>query len=51
MVDDIQVNDGTVCVTVNLPADHQFAASIREDIESKLGPRWDVDEVIVEFTE
>jgi hypothetical protein len=36
---------------VDLPADHQFAKAIREDIEEKLRPLWDVKEVRVEFTE
>ena len=51
MITDIQVEDGTVRVAVNLPKDHQFAPSIGEDIKEKIEPRWDVDEVIVEFTE
>ena len=51
MITDIQVQDGTVRVAVDLPRDHQFAPSIGEDIKDKIEPRWDVDEVIVEFTE
>jgi NifU-like protein involved in Fe-S cluster formation len=51
MVTDIQVEDGTVRVVVDLPKDHQFAPSIGEDIREKIEPRWDVNEVIVEFTE
>jgi nitrogen fixation NifU-like protein len=51
LVKDIEVVDGTVRVVVDLPQDHQFAPSIREDIVDKLEPRWDVDEVMVEFTE
>jgi hypothetical protein len=51
MITDIQVQEGTVRVVVDLPQDHQFAPSIGEDIKEKIEPRWDVDEVIVEFTE
>jgi hypothetical protein len=35
---------------MDLPADHQFANTIREDIESKISPLWDVKEVKVEFS-
>ena len=51
LVKEVEVKDGTVRVVLDLPEDHQFAAAIREDIVDKLEPRWDVDEVIVEFTE
>jgi NifU-like protein involved in Fe-S cluster formation len=51
LVKGIEVKDGTVRVALDLPEDHQFAAAIREDIVDKLESRWDVDEVIVEFTE
>jgi nitrogen fixation NifU-like protein len=50
LVKDIEISDGTVRVAIDLPADHQFAASIREDIVNKLESRWDVDNVAVEFT-
>ncbi len=51
LVEGIAVEDGTVRVRLNLPADHQFAAAIEEDIVDKLEPRWDVEHVIVDFTE
>jgi len=51
MIKDIQIEDGTVRVSVDLPAHHQFAPNIREEIVEKIEPRWDVDKVIVEFTE
>jgi nitrogen fixation NifU-like protein len=51
VVEDIEVADGTVRVVLDLPADHQFAANIREEIMEKIEPLWDVDEVVVEFTE
>jgi nitrogen fixation NifU-like protein len=49
VVKDIEVADGVVRVSIDLPADHQFAANIREEIMDKLEPRWDVREVAVEF--
>jgi NifU-like protein involved in Fe-S cluster formation/metal-sulfur cluster biosynthetic enzyme len=51
MISDIQIKDGTVRVAVDLPADHQFAPNIRDEIVEKIEPRWDVERVIVEFTE
>ena len=51
MVHEVQITDGTVRVVVDLPADHQFAATIREGIVEKIEPLWDVKKVIVEFTE
>ncbi|MBC7250235.1 MAG: iron-sulfur cluster assembly scaffold protein [Anaerolineae bacterium] len=51
IVRDIEVSDGKVRVAIDLPADHQFAANIREEIIEKIEPLWDVDEVVVEFTE
>jgi NifU-like protein involved in Fe-S cluster formation/metal-sulfur cluster biosynthetic enzyme len=51
LVKGIEVNNGVVRIVIDLPADHQFAANIREDIADKLGHLWDVKEVKVEFTE
>jgi len=51
VVKDIGVSDGTVRVELDLPSDHQFAANIREEIMEKIEPLWDVDRVVVEFTE
>ena len=51
VVTDIEVADGTVRVVLDLPSDHQFAANIREEITEKIEPLWDVDKVVVEFTE
>jgi NifU-like protein involved in Fe-S cluster formation len=51
MITDIQIDEGTVRVAVDLPAHHQFAPNIREEIVEKIEPRWDVEHVIVEFTE
>jgi len=51
LVKEIEVADGTVRVVLDLPEGHQFASSIREDIVEKLGSRWDVEKVVVVFTE
>jgi len=51
VVKDIELSDGTVRVVIGLPADHQFAANIREEIMEKIEPLWDVEKVIVEFAE
>jgi nitrogen fixation NifU-like protein len=51
LVQTIEVKKGTVRVVVDLPANHQFASSIKEEIREKIEPLWDVKEVIVEFTE
>lgn len=51
VVSSIEVTDGTVRVVIDLPSDHQFAANIREEIAEKIEPLWDVDKVVVKFTE
>ena len=51
MVREVEITDGTVRVVVDLPADHQFAATIREGIVENIEPLWDVKRVIVEFSE
>jgi NifU-like protein involved in Fe-S cluster formation len=51
MITGIEVEDGTVRISVDLPERHQFAPSIGEDIREKIEPRWDVKKVVVEFTD
>ena len=51
LVKETEVSAGTVRVVIDLPADHQFANNIREEIVDKVEPLWDVERVIVEFTE
>jgi nitrogen fixation NifU-like protein len=51
LVTDTAIADGHVRVAIDLPADHQFANNIREEIVEKIEPLWDVEEVVVEFTE
>jgi nitrogen fixation protein NifU and related proteins len=50
LVSGITVVNGTVTVVVNLPPDHQFAATIREEIAEKIEPLWDVEKVDIQFT-
>ncbi|MBN1178218.1 MAG: iron-sulfur cluster assembly scaffold protein [Anaerolineae bacterium] len=49
LVKGIEVSDGTVRVELDLREDHQFAASMSEEIREKLEPRWDVQHVEVVF--
>lgn len=51
LVTDISVSDGNVRVLVDLPSDHQFASAIKDEIIEKVEPIWDVDKVVVDFTE
>jgi len=51
LVKEIEVAEGTVRVVMDLPADHQFANNIYDEIIEKVEPRWDVERVVVEFTE
>lgn len=51
LIKEIEVKDGTVRVVVDLPSDHQFAGNIKEEIVEKIEPLWDVNQVIVEFTD
>ena len=51
LVKDIEVKDGTVRVVINLPANHQFASAIKEEIVDKIEHLWDVKKLVVEFTE
>jgi NifU-like protein involved in Fe-S cluster formation/metal-sulfur cluster biosynthetic enzyme len=51
LVTDIEVAEGHVRVAIDLPAGHQFANNIREEIVEKVEPLWDVKDVTVEFTE
>ena len=51
VVKEIEVSDGTVRVVLDLPADHQFANSIRDEVIEKIEPRWDIEQVVVAFSE
>lgn len=49
IVQDVTLENGVVRVTIDMPADHQFANNIREEIMEKLGTLWDIQRVEVEF--
>lgn len=51
LVTDIDISEGIVTVVLDLPQDHQFAAAIKEEILEKLEHRWDVERVVVNFTD
>jgi len=51
LIKEVELKDGVISLVVDLPADHQFANNIREDVSEKLGHLWDIKEVRVEFTE
>lgn len=49
LVSNINIDNGTVEVEMDLPEEHQFANNIREEIIEKLESLWDVDKVVVKF--
>ena len=51
LVQTIEVKKGTVRIVIDLPEDHQFAPAIQDEIKEKIEPLWDVEKVVVEFTE
>jgi len=51
LVKNIEVKDGIVRVVIDLPANHQFASAIKEEIADKIEHLWDVKKLEVEFTE
>jgi len=50
LVKDIEVENGSVHIVIDLPSNHQFAAAIQEEVKEKIQPLWDVKDVSVEFT-
>ncbi|MBC3803018.1 DUF59 domain-containing protein [Acetobacterium fimetarium] len=51
LVKEIEIKDGVVRILIDLPADHQFANSIKEDAIEKIESLWDIDKAVVEFTD
>jgi hypothetical protein len=51
LIREIEVKEGIVRVVVDLPADHQFASAIKEDIIEKAESLWDAEKVTGGFTE
>lgn len=50
LVKEIMISEGVIRVVVDLPEDHQFAATIKEEAKERLENLWDVKQVIIEFT-
>jgi NifU-like protein involved in Fe-S cluster formation len=51
LVKEIDITGGVVRIVIDLPATHQFANAIKEDAVEKIESLWDIDRVIVEFTD
>lgn len=49
LVKSVEVKDGVIRVVVDLPEDHQFAATIKEEAKERLENLWDIKEVNIEF--
>jgi nitrogen fixation NifU-like protein len=50
LVSGIVVSKGKVTVSIDLPANNQFANNIKQEVIEKIEPLWDVNEVEVIFT-
>ncbi len=51
LITNVTVEDGVASIFVNLFTDHQFANNIKEEIVERIEPLWDVNDVVVNFTE
>lgn len=51
IIKEIKIDDSVISVSVNLPYNHQFANTIKEDIVEKLENLWDIKEVKVLFND
>jgi NifU-like protein involved in Fe-S cluster formation len=51
LVKEIKLKDGDVTVAIDLPSNHQFAAAIREEIQEKIEPLWDIKKLIIDFSD
>ena len=51
LVKDIKLDDGKVTIDIDLPGNHQFMPAIREEIQEKIEPLWDVKELTINFTD
>jgi NifU-like protein involved in Fe-S cluster formation/metal-sulfur cluster biosynthetic enzyme len=51
LVTDASVKDGKVEIQVDLPAEHQFAKNVQQEIKERIEPLWDVRSVKVSFKE
>jgi len=51
IVSDVKLQDGVVTIEIELPATHQFANSIQEEIKEKVETLWDINRVDIHFKE
>jgi NifU-like protein involved in Fe-S cluster formation len=51
LVKEVEVKDGVVRVVIDLPENHQFAASIKEEAKERIENLWDVKKVIIAFVQ
>ncbi len=49
IVTEVRIESGNITVFVELPEDHQFAANLRNEIQERIEPLWDVRSVTVVF--
>lgn len=51
LIKDVTIKEGVINVKVDLPKNHQFAATIQEEAKERLENLWDVKSVNIEFTD
>ena len=49
LVNEITVSNGEIYIKINLPEDHQFATSIKEEAKERLENLWDIKKVTLAF--
>jgi len=49
LVKSVEIKDGIIRISVDMPADHQFAAAIRDEARERLETLWDIQAVEIEF--
>lgn len=49
LVKSVEVKDGIIRIAVDMPANHQFAAAIRDEARERLETLWDIKGVEIEF--
>jgi nitrogen fixation NifU-like protein len=51
IVDDVNISDGTIKVSLSMPRDNQFSKNIEEEVRERLETLWDVNKIEVLFEE
>jgi nitrogen fixation NifU-like protein len=51
IVDKVTLEEGVATIVIALPATHQFATAIKQEIKEKIETLWDIKHVNVEFKE